>query len=413
MAKKKIVFVTYGGGHARMILPVVRELQKNPAVTWSIIALTTAIPFFKSKNIPFYTFSDFITDADNDALSLGEELAKTIHNDSVGIPKEETVAYMGISYHELVADHGEEKAATLLKEGRQHFYPHRMMKRMIKHFNPDCIVTTNSPRAEKAAVHIGKELGVYTLTIVDLLGIRENYTLCADTICVLSEYTKENLTKHGLANSSSNIVVTGNPAFDSTLEYQGNRNIGWLREHFPQVADDSKIILSIEQDWGFFNAEGDLCQRTDHEKIDRLNRLLSVVESHNGWLFIRPHPSQNPALYLTWMNEHKNKNVLLTDGCDLHPLLNTVDVVVADSSTVMVESILIGTPVIQANYQKQDTDLPLGRMGLVWNVDSPECLEDAVLDALTNNKKKCEIARKVDDMFPRHSAAEKIATLII
>jgi hypothetical protein len=66
---------------------------------------------------------------------------------------QETVAYLGLSMADLIADVGPEEAELAYRQfGRQAFLPVRTLDRILRQVAPDLVVCTNSPRAERAAV---------------------------------------------------------------------------------------------------------------------------------------------------------------------------------------------------------------------------------------------------------------------
>ena len=120
--KKKVLFVTYGGGHAAMIVPVIRSLEKYTDIEIESLALTTGGAYFKRHGLPYKGYKDFITPEDTQALEYGEKLSAIHHNPESGIDEEETIAYLGLSYFELVQQHGEEKAAELWEQWARCFF---------------------------------------------------------------------------------------------------------------------------------------------------------------------------------------------------------------------------------------------------------------------------------------------------
>ena len=65
MPNKKIVFVTYGGGHVNMLVPVIKELQKQDNLELIVLGLTTAGSVLKNNNIPYIGFKDLLKDNDD------------------------------------------------------------------------------------------------------------------------------------------------------------------------------------------------------------------------------------------------------------------------------------------------------------------------------------------------------------
>src|SRR5438128_1956084 len=100
MLKKRILFVTYGGGHVNMILPIIRELASYPKIDIQVLGLTTASHTLAHANIPQFGFKKLIKPADERALKKGVILAKDIDHNS-NVDYEETVAYLGLSYVDL------------------------------------------------------------------------------------------------------------------------------------------------------------------------------------------------------------------------------------------------------------------------------------------------------------------------
>ena len=136
-AAPRILFVTYGGGHVGMVLPVIRELEALlPGVDCQLMALTTG--HLKARAVrPTLGYKDFLHLVDADAVrSWGERLSEG--NTSPDVPADETIAYLGINYLDLIAQHGEVGAADLYREqGRYGFRPLHFMRRVIDAVQPD------------------------------------------------------------------------------------------------------------------------------------------------------------------------------------------------------------------------------------------------------------------------------------
>lgn len=99
---KTVLFVTYGGGHAQMVIPVMRELHTHSDIRAEALALTLAGPAFRRSGIPYKGFRDFIATGDEAAAAHGKRLAALHHNPQTGIEEQESIAYLGLSYWDLV-----------------------------------------------------------------------------------------------------------------------------------------------------------------------------------------------------------------------------------------------------------------------------------------------------------------------
>ena len=218
---KKILFVSYGGGHVNLLLPVYRQLVNDKNHLCEFLALTSAGNVLEENGFPHLGFKDLIESGDEQVLAYGRDLVgKT--NDSMRVPYDESVAYMGLSFWDLVQRHGEEEAHRIYREegGRQAFYPVTPLRRYLEKVRPDLVVATNSPRAERAVIDAATQLGIPAVCVVDLFAFREIQWIgqpgFARKVCVLSEFVRGRMINAG--RSHDEVIVTGNPAFDSMVK---------------------------------------------------------------------------------------------------------------------------------------------------------------------------------------------------
>ena len=62
------LFVSYGGGHVKALLPVARQVRDLGIAQPVYLALTTAAAAVRESGIPVLGFKDFVTEADERAL---------------------------------------------------------------------------------------------------------------------------------------------------------------------------------------------------------------------------------------------------------------------------------------------------------------------------------------------------------
>ena len=239
----RVLFVSYGGGHIGMVLPVMRELEALlPGVDCRLLALTTGHIKAKAARPDALGFQDFLHLVDADAArAWGRRLSEG--NTSPDVPLEETIAYLGINYLDLIAQHGEAGAAELYREqGRYSFRPLHFMRRVMDALQPDAVVATNSPRSERAALDVAGEQSIPAIGMVDLFGLDSDTYVLHEAkpawTCVISEGVRHRLIARGFPPEG--VVVTGNPAFDglfSTHNHEQARRFlaerGW--QHFKPV----------------------------------------------------------------------------------------------------------------------------------------------------------------------------------
>ena len=372
---KSVLFVCYGSGHVRMVLPVARALQGSGRARVQVLGLTTASEAVREAGLPLLQVKDFVEPGDDCALAHGSRLAADL---PVVVDAKETQAYLGLCYAELEAEHGVKGAATLYaQDGRQAFLPVRLLERILRRVGPDLVVATNSPRAERAAILAARKLGLPSVCIVDLFAIDEVRWIgepdYADRVCVLNAHVRDFLLRAG--RKPHEVVVTGNPAFDALLDpaaihagrelrrrhgWEGRRVLLWPaqdepgRHPFNGLPGDPALparVLRALVDWTLAHPDVVLCVRARAgQSVPDLPASPQVVATGQDW--------------------------------PLTPLLHAVDAVVTLTSTVGLEGRLAGARLVQVLGSVFDDAMPLGRFGLAdARVSLPEL--PAALDQVT------------------------------
>ncbi len=280
---KTVLFVTYGGGHAAMVVPVIRELQQYPDICTEALVLTLGGPYFQRQGLPYRGFKDFIVPEDKEAIAWGEKLAVMHHQAETGIEEKESIAYLGLSYWDLVMREGVAEAARLWGEKKRNaFFPLSVLERVIDKIKPDMVVTTNSPRAEYAAQVIANKRRIPTMSMFDLFGLNADYQIQADYLTVISPLVIENLRKDTGLRDGQKFLITGNPAFDQVLDYRGPINHDWRKQHFPTLPEGARILLWLDSG-AYFHTPTGLPQPFSPEEceqyLDALRMPLSIIIS--------------------------------------------------------------------------------------------------------------------------------------
>ena len=354
----RVLFVAYGSGHVKMIVPVAQALSTRPGVECVVLALTTAAPVARAAGLKVIQFKDFVTEADAPALEHGRQLM-------LGLPgpvadPEETVAYLGLSMDDLIHDSGRQDAdAAFARLGRQAFLPLRTLERILRRVNPDLVVATNSPRAERAAIMGARKLGIPSVCLVDLFAIDEVKWIgepdYADHVCVLNEAVRAFLISRG--REPAQVSATGNPAFDSlntpAVREQGSllrRQYGW---------DTRRVMLWPTQvEPPVHPIDG---RPADTTLPDRA--LAEVVRwtlaQGDAVLCIRARAGEAAPTVPT-----DPRIVFTGQDWPLAPLLHAVNLVVTVNSTVGLEGHLAGCRVVQVLGSVFDESVPMGRYGI-------------------------------------------------
>ena len=357
---KKVLFVTYGGGHVKMTAPVAKALADSGKARVVVLGLTTAAPQVRAANLDLIQFRDLIEEGDEIALAWGEHLAIGMVKNS-SVDHGETVAYLGLCFSELVEDMGLAAAQALFeRNGRHAFLPVRTMERMLAQLMPDLVVTTNSPRAERAAVLAARRMGIPAVCMVDLFAKDEVGWIgakdYADSVCVLNDSVKKFLVAAG--RESSQIHVTGNPNFDALCE--------------PSLKTRGEAFAFVDEP-AVHPFNGTVGQPEAPTRA--LSALVDFVMLRADFvLCVRPRPG-HPAPCLP-----ADDRVLLT-GQDwaLPELLGAVDMVVAMNSTIAVEGYFAGVHVIKLLGSVFDEAMPLVEYGLAQEQATIDAIGSAIL----------------------------------
>jgi hypothetical protein len=376
---KKVLFVCYGSGHVRMVLPVARALQASGRAQVRILGLTTAAAVVREAGLPLLQVKDFVEPGDEPALAHGDRLAATLPS---VVDAEETRAYLGLGYADLEAEVGPEEAARrFAQHGRQAFLPVRLLTRILRMVKPDLVVATNAPRAERAAILAARALQLPAICMVDLFAIAEVAWIgepgYADRVCVLNGHVRDFLIAAG--RRPEEIVVTGNPAFDVLQDraaatagarlreargWQPRRVVLWpaqvepARHPFDGRAGDPSLparTLDVLARWTLAQPDAVLCVRArEGQPLSTLPASDRIVATGQDW--------------------------------DLPSLLHAVETVVTLSSTVGLEGRLVGARLVQVTGSVFEDQMPLLRFGLA---DAAVALEHlpSTLDRVTRESR--------------------------
>ncbi len=389
----RVLVVAYGGGHINAVLPVIEKLRTQGNTDVIVLGLTTAANVLQRAGISCLGFRHFLNDADGAAIATGQRLAHTVPSGS-GVSHAESIAYLGLSYVDLVERVGEEQAAAqYAARGRQAFLPVGILRRVFETLRPDLVLATNSPRAERAAILVAREKSIPSICLADLfLGhelewIRSNEY--ADRLLVLSDFVKQRVVSAGRKPES--IYVTGNPAFDRLADPVWKSEATRIR--IQRGWNGRKVILWISHPMPWHPPTRDQIKEA----------LIEACMAHEDWqLVLRSHPSE-PDIPLPALPRVTVSN----PNTDLVPaLLHATDAAVTMLSTMGLEAALLGVPLVLTDivpYVETGAIDPQGEMflkslglGIVANS----------LDQISSSVERALVERpNYRDMLPRIGGA--------
>lgn len=336
----KILMVCYGGGHSKIIEKVYRKIKDEleSEIEIEILALTSAFREFKIKGIPCKSLLDY-----NFKIKNKSKMKKYIpeYEKGFSISEEEHKLYnlLGIvDLFERIPNFDE----VIKKFGRSCYLPLSAAKEIIKVENPDLIITTSSPRLEKAMLIVGKEKKIPTIQIEDLFStIRESeeklfqITKCEEYInyygkyiFTLNEISKKNILKRGIKEDQ--IRITGNPNFETEKKEIQKEIQNLIQLKF------KKRVLFLSQQTKNFEVILKEIQRISKEKKEIL-------------FLIKLHPNQNINVIET--NNFKVYNENLVD------LIKISNLVITEFSTAGLESLLLKKRLLVIQLSEENKDV--------------------------------------------------------
>ena len=384
-----------------MLAPVAK-LLRNQGYAIDFFALTTAKPYLDQQGIDSFGYAD-LPESQLPATAWVEQVALENAPHGGPVSQEESLAYHRVNLSDLARTYGEQEAEARFRTfGRQSFLPVESMRSVLSRLRPRLVVSTNSPRTERALVQAAGDLGIPAVCVVDLFALQEvawigvpNY---AQRICVINETVKATFISQGRLEGE--VVVTGNPAFDKLFDPDVGAAGRALREE-RGWGNDRKTILWASQieplKHPFADDVGDPSLPRRIETV-----LREFVKGNADYrLVIRYHPSEQIAFA-------PDENVFFSPTTESLPaLLHAVDLVVVTASTVGVEAHLMGRPVISVDCSILRKDAPFSEMGVSVGVPQPQGLPEAIR-SITGNE-----GVPLADLAERNtSATEEVARTV-
>lgn len=372
----KFLFVAYGGGHIASCLPVANFLKCRGHQV-DILALTTARDYAVARNWMPLGFKDFISTNDVEALKVG---AKLMIDEANGlVSREESQAYLGLNYLDLVAELGAAKAEIEYAEkGRQAFLPVRTLKKILRKLQPDILVTTCSPRSEYAALIASAELGIPSVCLLDLpdahMLARVANAPGVRAICVSNSIAKEMLLHRGV--DPELVHVTGNPAFDD-LRNVDEVQVGNYRKTLNVSTQSRVLVWASQPEPAIHPINGKFSDPQLPTKIEMTLREW-VRRRKDVRLVIRFHPNES-KYFLPQKNVHLSKR-----EDDLRVLLNACDGLITMTSTVALQAASLGKPVLSVDLSVFTDDMPLSTLGFSRGISAICGISSALDDWLAS-----------------------------
>ena len=418
--QKKILFVSYGGGHINIILPIYKKCKEN-GFNADLIALTGAKLVTESQNIKSFGFIDFVEEKDKEKFrKFGEKIINQNYAQNSGIDREESIYYLGVNWSENLERYGEEKTKRLYKKIKRHsFLPINFFEKIIQKNNYKLVITTNSPKSERAALIAANRLNIKSIRIEDLffddilqIDLKEKigkdfsssigkYTVSPTKIFVMCQFTKDlyKLKKKTLLldTKESDIIVTGQPSFDRfSINFSRFKNK-------KQNSSKKNYVL-----WCHGNTI-DL-----NEVLNLISFWLKTSTSNSLPFAIKLHPNcpEKEKSYIDHtLSKSSNNYFFVESNLSLEEAIISSKVLIAQFSTTMLEAFFLRKPSICLDPTNIRKNIPFVKGGICQRATNFKELNDLILESEDINDEKFEKIK--NEMGFSFNATEKIFSELI
>jgi hypothetical protein len=367
VSKTKILFAAYGGGHMKSLIPIIKVLSEDTRYNVITLALTTGILDCIQNKLTYITYQNFI-EGNRLAIRYGKVLTNHIKNDL--LPHGESIAYMGLSYLDLVTRIGKKNAkAQYIKAGRHAFLQYTVAEKILNEIQPDILVSTSSPKTERALLELASRRKIKTISLLDLFGLGcvwYNEYYC-DKICVISKKSKDEFSKHHRI-SKDKIVVTGNTNFDQKI-------LKTTKHHIQTILFATQPILET---CAFTGKKQDV--NISSKVYEYLCKTLKQLKNYK--LKVRFHPNEVP--FELSDDEHLDYNNNLDDT------LKETNILITYHSSVTLQAWLAGIKVINLNILPSSYLTPYSKYGYSYGINNLKDL-NAMIHKVGLNDKKIDI----------------------
>lgn len=388
---KKVFFVTYGGGHVQIAIPVIKELVKNK-IDVKVLALTTSVFPLKENKISYKGIKDYLSILKDKEkiISIGKNYINQHYNAESALEKEEILAYLGINIYDLKLQTGSLETAQYIfeEQGRKAFYPYYSMKKIIEYEKPDVIFLTCGKRMEKAAGKIGDELGIQVVRVIDLLG-RDDVIPYHAKVMVMNEMVKENILKNNEHLKTDDVFVTGQPNLEIIVD---DEDLNKFKKKY-NVDNYYKVVSMFSQP--------EIKQREQVYKA-----LIEYAQGNpKNLVFYKLHPSEDLSEYIS-DKDLLPSNFKIGKDMNLNSVLECSDITLTFFSTVGLQAISIGKPLVTINLTSQKYGLDYSALNYSIEVNNLRNLENTITQLLNDESElsnKLKTGKK-DLVIPKNSA---------
>ena len=200
----------------------------------------------------------------------------------------------------------------------------------------------------------------------------------ADKFAVMGASAANQLIKCGVSNDK--IEITGQPRFDNLYQLKKHHDKRKTIEKLGLV-ENKKIVVLATQPVNECETRALLCCV-----------YSTIKEFPDIQLIVKPHPAESIDLHEDVAKITSIKNYIISCD-DIHELLNICDTLITIHSTVALEAMLFGKPVITINLTGKKDRIAYAQEGAAIGIYSEDMLALALKNALYDDEVRNNLAR--------------------
>lgn len=386
-SNRSVMLVSYGGSHMK-IISCLSDILAEAGIKYAIIAPPGSQEYLKERHSEVYTFSK-ITDFPRIPREYSVLFAKMME----GTPEKlyrDSFYYLGNSlldtaeliksgefftYFPATPEQNLEDGPGLaefmhqlfLSSRRQFLLPVNTMKSVLKKVSPGLVITTNSPRAERAVQIGAADYGIPCISLIDGYGTNEQYVLeHPGKILVPSSRARDNLIRAGV--SRAKISVAGNPVLEGLLRKGPAKALACLDSMGINLKDWKKVFLFVQSPISF--------DPTTWAAVEQFI-IRFAAERKDHLMIVKNHPGDAPP------SRYISKNILLLEErIELPPFMILADCIIVSHSIAALEAAVLKRPVLVFSKGRESLLQGVGIEELVYLHDEaqiPELADRSIL----------------------------------
>lgn len=296
----------------------------------------------------------------------------------------------------------------------------RNVRKLLQEIRPDLLIAcTDSDLPARTVIRVANELAIPNLLIVDGLAVggNPNYRLKllprlkisiasslikllnvrgrrgtsgVERILVMNEDSREEIIGHGV--DARRVLVVGSPEYDEVARTEKN---DCAEEKNRQLRID--LGIGASQPVILFAHQSLFLPKLQEQ--DMIREMMHAARACDGILLIKFHPrcGENPSQWKAWARQEgftETEAVFLRDWSPSIDAVRMSAACITVYSTVALEALVLGTPLILINYLNTTSILPYAeKYGAAIAAASPLELREAIVRAVSDVHTRVRLQR--------------------